>query len=263
MSDRPFDYDLQHEDGLYVRCVCGWPWSAHDERGICPYNPELDHGATPRHYRPMIGKHGQSKNKPIQTYTEAFGHQYEYDEDGTAVGYWLDDMPALHADDEKKFKLEHTHTIARNVLNRIAAHGIRDFPNECCGFILGDKVEDVRPILNTNRYKGGSYTMDVRQQMSVLREVEQGKELKVVYHSHPNMGAFFSGIDRNAATSIDPEQPDWPDTVWIVMSIKSTRMKMLARLADARAYLWNPAIKDFSEITLKVEDDAREESRSE
>lgn len=257
---RPLDYSTSQPDGLYVRCVCGRAWSMHDETGTCPY------GSAPNKYRPMIGKFGRSKNKPIQTYTEAFGHPFDEDADRMFC-----DVESVY-EYEQEFRESHTHTISRAVLNRIAAHGIRDFPNECCGFILGDEVSDVRPILNTNKYKGGSYTMDVPQQLAVLREVEQGKVLKVVYHSHPNMGAFFSGIDRDAASSIDPSQPDWPDTVWIVMSIRSRwreeagwdngSYRALNRgrihLADARAYLWNPAIKDFSEITLKVEDASQE-----
>ena len=245
---RPLDYDpndAAKRDGLYARCMCGRAWSAHHPKEDDGPFLDFQNDACPR-YRPMIGHFGQSKNKPIKTYSEAFG--YKFDEAGKrfATKY-----------DEEVFKTEHTHTIARRVLNRIAAHGIREFPRECCGFILGDKVEDVRPIKNTNKYGNGSYTMDPMQQIAVLREVENGKELKVVYHSHPNMGAFFSGIDRDAASSIDPEKPDWPDTVWIVMSIRSPhryglKHKLPPQLADARAYLWNPAITDFSEITLKV-----------
>jgi proteasome lid subunit RPN8/RPN11 len=255
---RPLDYDNQHKDGLYVRCVCGLPWSAHPlfDEVVDPETHEVLNPDRCRRYRPMIGHFGQSKNKPIQTYTEVFG--YQADDAGKRF---------VKKYDEEVFRTEHTHTIARNVLNRIAAHGARDFPRECCGFILGDKVEDVRPIVNTNKLGYGSYTMHVGQQLAVLKEVENGKQLKVVYHSHPNMGAFFSSIDRNAASSIDPEQPDWPETVWIVMSIRALGTSKWVRgcgehcnhhdhrkphLADARAYLWNPAIKDFSEITLKV-----------
>lgn len=250
---RPFDYDSLHKDGLYVRCVCGAKWSEHTAS-----IPMAHTGC--RQYRPYI-------EQPLVS-----GERVPFDRErnNKALGDWIDGIIADEKSRERydfdditpEFKHSHSYTISRALLTAIAACGIKDFPRETCGFILGDEVSDVRHITNTNRYGNGSYTMDPLQQIAVLKEVENGKKLKVVFHSHPNMGAFFSSIDRDAARSIDQEQPDWPETVWIVMSIKTEwhhrhhskpfRHRTEPFLAEARAYLWNPAIKDFSEITLTV-----------
>src|SRR5579862_6160003 len=198
---RPLDYDGKN-DGLYPRCMCGASWSAHDETGRCPTQliGTSEAGAVSRvqRYRPMIGKFGRTKNKPLKTYSEVFGHPF--DEDAL---YEADDAGArfISKYDDEVFKAEHSITIRQATMVAMAAHGIKCFPDECCGFVLGrylsgccddagcpylDDMEEVRPITNINRYKGGAYLMHPGQQIKTLAEMElRGMKLKVVFHSHP------------------------------------------------------------------------------
>ena len=62
--------------------------------------------------------------------------------------------------------------------------------------------------------------MDPKEHLAVMSEIDDRKlALKIVYHSHPDHEAYFSPTDRAQACSFDPEDPDYPDTAYIVISI--------------------------------------------
>jgi proteasome lid subunit RPN8/RPN11 len=151
-------------------------------------------------------------------------------------------------------------TIMRATLDTIVAQAEREFPYECCGFIIGDGVvEEVRPITNIQNQKHAenpaafprdartAFLMDPRQHLAVLNEIDRRKfRLLVVYHSHPDHDAYFSATDRVSACSFDPAEPDYPETVHIVMSIRTSKF------ARAAAFGWDAAAKDFVEIALEI-----------
>src|SRR5437899_1001045 len=98
-----------------------------------------------------------------------------------------------------------TMAITRHTFDLIAAQAEREFPFECCGFIIGDgSIEEVRPICNIQDEKHAAdpaffphdartaYLMDPKEHLTVLKEIDQRKlQLKVVYHSHPDHDAYF------------------------------------------------------------------------
>lgn len=151
-------------------------------------------------------------------------------------------------------------TITRASLDAIIAQGEREFPNECCGFIIGDAaIEEVRPIANIQNRKHAedpaafardartAFLMEPKEHLAVMNEVDRRKlALKIVYHSHPDHGAYFSPTDRAAACSFDPSEPDYPDTAYVVMSIRS------AKFVRAAAFVWDGAKKEFAETVLEI-----------
>lgn len=151
-------------------------------------------------------------------------------------------------------------TIKRASFDQIAAHAEREFPYECCGFIISDSTsEEVRPITNIQNLKHAedpasftrdartAFLMDPREHLAVLNEIDRRKlSLKAVYHSHPDHDAYFSATDRKQACSFDPGEPDYPDTLYIVMSIRG------GKFSRAAAFLWDAARKDFIETGLTV-----------
>jgi proteasome lid subunit RPN8/RPN11 len=153
-------------------------------------------------------------------------------------------------------------TIRRASLDAIIAQGEREFPYECCGFIIGsDAAEEVRPITNIQNRKHAedpaafprdartAFLMEPKEHLAVLREVDDRKlVLRIVYHSHPDHDAYFSATDRAQACSFDPEEPDYPDTAYIVMSIRA------GEFVRAAAFVWDSAGKDFAETVLDVEE---------
>ncbi len=153
-----------------------------------------------------------------------------------------------------------TAAITRHTLELMAAQAEREFPSECCGFIIGDaSVEEVRPICNIQNEKHAAdpltfqrdartaYLMDPKEHLAVLKEIDQRKlQLKAIYHSHPDHDAYFSATDRAQACSFDASEPDYPETGYIVMSVRD------GKFLCAAAFLWDAEQKDFVEAELRV-----------
>jgi proteasome lid subunit RPN8/RPN11 len=151
-------------------------------------------------------------------------------------------------------------TITHASMDAIIAQGEREFPYECCGFIIGDAAtEEVRPITNIQNRKHAedptafvrdartAFLMEPKEHLAVMNEVDRRKlALKIVYHSHPDHDAYFSPTDRAAACSFDPSEPDYPDTAYIVMSIRS------GKFVRAAAFVWDDEKKEFAETALEA-----------
>jgi [CysO sulfur-carrier protein]-S-L-cysteine hydrolase len=151
-------------------------------------------------------------------------------------------------------------TIKRSSLDQIIVQAEREFPFECCGFVIGnDEIEEVRPIANIQNRKHAedpttyardartAFLMDPKEHLAVMREIDARRlELKAVYHSHPDHDAYFSPTDRAQACTFDPSEPDYPGTVYIVVSVKG------AKFAGAAAFAWDERRKDFAETALEI-----------
>ena len=110
----------------------------------------------------------------------------------------------------------------------IENHGVRDFPNECCGVLLGEIngqvkiVTEVRPLPNTflpsdefersvlkpgeTETPSGQVGQERRYMVSpdtmfkLMREERKtGVKILGFYHSHPNHPALLSEYDRTWA----------------------------------------------------------------
>ncbi len=149
-------------------------------------------------------------------------------------------------------------SIGHDSFAAIIAQAQREYPFECCGFVIGDAaVEEVRPIVNIQNEKHAAnpeahprdartaYLMEPRAQLAVLNEIDRrGLELKLVYHSHPDHDAYFSATDRRQACAFDPNEPDYPDTAYVVVSVKQ------GKFSRAAAFVWDGAARDFVETEL-------------
>jgi proteasome lid subunit RPN8/RPN11 len=153
-----------------------------------------------------------------------------------------------------------TATIARDVFDMIVAQAEREFPFECCGFVIaGPDGEQARPIANVQNEKHAedpvnfardsrtAFLMDPKEHLRVLKEIDARKlRLKAVYHSHPDHDAYFSATDRAQACSFDPHEPDYPDTIHIVLSIRA------GKFVRAAVFGWDAEAKDFVEMKFHV-----------
>jgi [CysO sulfur-carrier protein]-S-L-cysteine hydrolase len=148
--------------------------------------------------------------------------------------------------------------LRRQSLDQIIAQAEREYPDECCGFIIGDATgEEVRPIRNIQNEKHAeeptrftrdartAFLMDPREHLQVLKEIDERKlELKFVYHSHPDHDAYFSATDRAQACSFDPAEPDYPDTAHVVISVRH------GKYARAAAFIWDSGLREFVEAEV-------------
>lgn len=152
-------------------------------------------------------------------------------------------------------------TIRRASMDAMIAQAEREFPFECCGFIIGDAMtEEVRPVTNIQNRKHGedpaafardartAFLMEPKEHLAVMNEADRRRlGLRAVYHSHPDHDAYFSATDRAQACSFDPSEPDYPDTIYIVMSIRA------GKFVRAAAFTWDPEKKEFAEINLTIQ----------
>ena len=109
-------------------------------------------------------------------------------------------------------------TISSEQLAEICEHGVRDYPYECCGLLLGryeansKVVSETYPISNA-REESAKRNRFLIQPEELMRgeKYARGKDLEVVgfYHSHPDSPAVPSQYDLEHA---------WPTYSYIIVS---------------------------------------------
>ncbi len=97
-------------------------------------------------------------------------------------------------------------------LEDLYRHARAEFPNECCGYLIGegDSLE-VRRCKNRQdqlhaldpethpRTAANGYNIGGRELLDLVRSFEGEHPVTVIYHSHPRVGAYFSDEDARAA----------------------------------------------------------------
>jgi proteasome lid subunit RPN8/RPN11 len=137
---------------------------------------------------------------------------------------------------------------------RIVALCEADPAREVCGFLLRrDGALHVVPVPNAaDRYHAAdpahfprtsrdSYLMDPKEQLRVHRELEQwGGEIAAVWHSHVEVGAYFSAKDR--ADAAVEGRPVVPGAEYLVLGVKG------GRVTEVKRFRWDGG--DFAEVPL-------------
>jgi glutamate-1-semialdehyde 2,1-aminomutase len=134
--------------------------------------------------------------------------------------------------------------ITAEELAAIKRQAVAEYPNECCGVILargGERrhmpcrnVQDqmhARDPMTFPRTARNAYYMDPLDALRLNRLVDEGFTFAVIYHSHPNAGAYFSETDR--AQALIKGEPAYPGAVYLVVSVVGREVRALA------AYRWN------------------------
>jgi len=109
-------------------------------------------------------------------------------------------------------------TISERRLTEIRDHGVRDYPYECCGLLLGrygsggKLVEETYPISNA-REESAKRNRFLIEPEELMRgeQYARGRDVEVVgfYHSHPDSPAVPSQYDLEHA---------WPTYSYIIVS---------------------------------------------
>ena len=147
-------------------------------------------------------------------------------------------------------------TLERAALDEILAHARATHPDECCGAVLrSDGRDRVRLFTNiqgrlhrddpANNPRGAetAYTPEPRELFEAVRDGESpGNCLKVFYHSHTRVGAYFSGEDR--ARAMFGDDPSYPEVTYLVVSDSRS-------LGEARAFRWDEAARDYVEVPVE------------
>lgn len=132
-----------------------------------------------------------------------------------------------------------------DVVARIAALCEADPAREVCGFVVRRGAElEVVPVPNVaDRYHAAdperfprtsreSYLMDPKVQLRLHREIEAwGGEIVAVWHSHVEVGAYFSEKDRADAV-VDGVQTV-PGAEYLVLGVRG------GRVTEAKRFRWD------------------------
>jgi proteasome lid subunit RPN8/RPN11 len=132
-------------------------------------------------------------------------------------------------------------TYGKPLLARMAALCEADPEREVCGFVVRrDGALEVEPIPNVaDRYHAKdparfprtsreSYLMDPRSQLHVLESLDRdGAEIVAVWHSHVEVGAYFSAKDRADAIVDGVQQV--PGAEYLVFGVRAGRVTEVKR----------------------------------
>lgn len=103
-------------------------------------------------------------------------------------------------------------------LRQIYRHAGSAYPQECCGFVYRDgtvhqarNMQDELHRLDPQRFartSASGYTLSVADTVLLNASMAGPNPVTVLYHSHPDVGAYFSEEDR--AKALFAGQPVWP-----------------------------------------------------
>lgn len=144
--------------------------------------------------------------------------------------------------------------LQKNIIEKLYAHALKEYPFECCGIITGiDKERNVHECKNIqNRLHAEDpvgHLRDARTAYSIERGEfdgiiasarKQNEKIIAFYHSHPEHDAYFSEEDLAAQTVFG--EPEFPDAVHIVISV------MNGKIHDIQCYIWIGELQNFTAI---------------
>ena len=145
--------------------------------------------------------------------------------------------------------------IPDSYLRAIFEQAEREYPNECCGIILGrtetlDKLTRLKPCRNVQdeyhkkdpenfpRTAAHAYFIEPKELLLIQKETRHyGECMRVIYHSHVDAAAYFSAEDERMAVSSG--EPVYPGVDYLVVSV------MAGKTEDSRLYSWDSAKRKF------------------
>ena len=137
----------------------------------------------------------------------------------------------------------------------IRAQAVEEYPFESCGVILvraGDRrllrcrnaqnELHARDPVRHPRDARTAYYIDPKDLLRIGDLERQGFAVAVIYHSHVDVGAYFSETDRRQA--LVGGEPAYPGAVYVVTSV------MDGKVDAAAAFRWDAGRRDFVPMEL-------------
>ena len=134
-------------------------------------------------------------------------------------------------------------------------HARRDYPHECCGIVFGPRAEDVAdearacpniqdqlhaedPATHT-RDSRTAYNLSAADIFVLSRSLRGARPAKIVYHSHIDVGSYFSDTDQAAARFDD--EPAYP-VEYVVIDAQKDGPR------GARQFAWDEDSRKYVEV---------------
>jgi proteasome lid subunit RPN8/RPN11 len=144
--------------------------------------------------------------------------------------------------------------IAEAALRAVYQHARASYPEECCGFLIGapgGDADEARRVDNRQnelhaadphrfpRDARTAYNMGASDILLLEKSQRTARPVRVIYHSHCNVGAYFSEEDKRAATwDGDPLYP----VDYLVVDVQPSGVR------GAKLFRFDAARRDFVEV---------------
>jgi len=110
--------------------------------------------------------------------------------------------------------------IPHTLYHLVRHHGVKSWPHECCGILLGTRKQDVRTVLEVIHTENSHtnspqnrYNIAPEELIAAQRQArEQGLEIVGFYHSHPDHPPQWSATDLAEA--------HWDGCSYIITSVE-------------------------------------------
>lgn len=145
--------------------------------------------------------------------------------------------------------------LSREALAVIYDHARRDYPKECCGIVYGPRgqgtadratpCENIQDRLHAedpqrfSRDARTAYNLEARDIFALQKSLRGDTPAQIVYHSHVEVGSYFSDTDQ-AAALFDGE-PAYP-VEYVVVDIQADGPR------GAKQFCFDPDQKKYVEI---------------
>ena len=145
--------------------------------------------------------------------------------------------------------------VSPEALQEIYAHARRDYPNECCGIVYGPRAvpaadhatscQNIQDRLHAEdpqrftRDARTAYNLDARDLFALQKSLRGEHPAKIVYHSHVEVGSYFSETDQQAA--VFDGEPAHP-VEYVVVDIRADGPR------GAKQFSWDEQQRKYVEI---------------
>ncbi|MHA6573981.1 molybdopterin-synthase adenylyltransferase MoeB [Pseudomonas yamanorum] len=138
--------------------------------------------------------------------------------------------------------------LSSSALEQIYAHADRSYPEECCGFVfadgsvyLGSNIQNELHSKNPQMYSrsaANGYTFSVADTLMMNKAFRSDNPVVVIYHSHPDVGAYFSDEDQDKALFMG--EPIYPVS-YLVVDVRQGKTQGSKLFAwDGKHFAQNP-----------------------
>jgi proteasome lid subunit RPN8/RPN11 len=155
--------------------------------------------------------------------------------------------------------------ITREVIEKVAEHARVNYAKdeEACGYLTGPSevaslCDESVPLQNlANRYHeldpqtyprtGRTYFLldPLKFSKAVAAGPTSGRPVRVLYHSHLDVGAYFSETDAASAT-MGGDKPSYDGLFYLVTSVRK------GVVDDHKLFAWDPVTKKFVETPMEI-----------
>ena len=151
--------------------------------------------------------------------------------------------------------------IAKKTLDEINDHAIREYPKECCGWIIqnadkslyyeaAENLQDKYHKLDPETYPRSAEIAFLMDTLKLNRAMEkahtEGGQLFSIVHSHIDCDAYFSKEDEEQMSNQDQSGPVFPAMCYLVVSIRQKKP------AGNAVFVYDQEKKKYQQVNLSI-----------